>query len=222
MILIRARMIGILCGFTGASLLFAADFSNYRGLEFGMSVAAATKKSGNQFATAKLVHQRPALIEELEWLPQSPTPTDPVKSALLYFFNGELSRIVVAYHSPKIEGLAAEDMIEGISKTYGTVTRPTAEIAFASPYSETTPVLARWEDSEYSYDLVRASERSPFVMILYSKRVDALAQKAIVEALRLDKEEAPQRESERQTKREQAERLKLEESRSVNKPNFRP
>jgi hypothetical protein len=59
-------------------------------------------------------------------------------------------------------------------------------------------------------------------MILYSKRLDGLAQTAIIEALRLDKQEAPQREIEQQTQREQAERMKLEESRLVNKPNFRP
>ena len=83
----------------------------------------------------------------------------------MHFFNGELSRIVVAYDQYKVEGLAAEDMIEGISKTYGTATMPTAKIALASLLSENTPVLARWEDSEYSYDLVRVSEWSPFAMI---------------------------------------------------------
>ncbi len=222
MTLSRAVMICVLSGSVGTSLLCAADFSTYRGLEFGMSVAAATKQGGDKFSGVQVVHQRPALIQQSEWVPQSPAPTDPVKSALLYFFNGELSRIVVTYDRYKVEGLAAEDMIEGISKTYGTATRPTAEIAFSSPFSETTPVIARWEDSEYSYDLIRISERSTFVMILYSKRLDAFAQKAIVEALRLDKDEAPQREIQREAERAEAERLKSEESRLANKPNFRP
>lgn len=222
MTVIRTAAIGILYGFAWTSLLGAAEFSSYRGLAFGMSVAAATKQGADKFYGVKTVHERPALIQQMEWLPQSPAPTDPVQSALLYFLNGELSRIVVIYDRYKVEGLGVEDMIEGISKTYGTAVRPTVDIAFSSLFSETTPVIARWEDSEYTYDLTRASERSPFVMILYSKRLDALAQTAIVEALRLDKQEAPQRELEQQTKREQAERMKLEESRSVNKPNFRP
>ena len=59
-------------------------------------------------------------------------------------------------------------------------------------------------------------------MVLYSKRLDALAQAAIVEAVRLDVQEAPQRELEKQKKREEEERLVLDKARSVNKPNFRP
>ena len=222
MTLTRIAAIGVLYGFAWTSLVGAEDFSSYRGLDFGMSVAAATAHGADKFYGVKTVHERPALIQQMEWLPQSPVPTDPVQSALLYFFNGELSRIVVTYDRYKVEGLAAEDMIDGISKTYGSPVKPAAEISFSSLFSETTPVIARWEDSEYSYDLTRASERSPFVMILYSKRLDALAQTAIAEALRLDKQEAPQREIEQQTKRENAQRQKLEESRSVNKPNFRP
>ncbi len=141
---------------------------------------------------------------------------------MLCFFNGELFRIVVTYDRYKVEGMTAEDMIEAISATYGTATRPAAEIAFHSNYAEVATVLARWEDSEYSYNLVRTGDRSSFAMVLYSKRLDALAQAAIVEAVRLDAQEAPQRELEKQKKRAEEEHLVLEKARSVNKPNFRP
>ena len=99
---------------------------------------------------------------------------------------------------------------------------PTAEVAYNSIYGETAPVVARWEDSEYSYNLVRSGDRSSFGMILYSKRLDALAQAATVESVRLETQEAPQRELEKQKKRDNDERLVLEKARSVNKPNFRP
>jgi hypothetical protein len=128
--LIRTPAVGILYGFVWTSLLGGGDFSSYRGLEFGMSVAAATKHGADKFYGVKTVHERPALIQQMEWLPQSPVPTDPVQSAVLYFFNGELSRIVVTYDRYKVAGLAPEDMIEGISKTYGMAVRPTADIAF--------------------------------------------------------------------------------------------
>jgi hypothetical protein len=113
-------------------------------------------------------------------------------------------------------------MIAGISATYGSSTRPSADIAYHTLYTEATPVIARWENAEYSYNLVRTGDRSSFAMILYSKRLDALAQAAITEAIRLDAQEAPQREVEKQKSRDEADRLVLEKARSVNKPNFRP
>src|SRR5260370_19891743 len=118
--------------------------------------------------------------------------------------------------------MTAEDMVDAISLTYGAATRPAAEIAYHFYYGEVAPVIARWEDSKYSYNLVQTGNRSSFAMVLYSKRLDALAQAAIVEAVRLDVQEAPQREVEKQSKRAEEERLVLEKARSANKPNFRP
>jgi hypothetical protein len=174
-----------------------------------------------------LVHQRPAVIQEMDWQPRppvlaNPVKADPVKEALLCFFNGELFRIVVTYDRYNIEGMTAEDMVEAISLTYGVATRPAAEIAYHSNYAEVAPVIARWDGSEYSYDLVRTGDQSSFAMVLYSKRLDALAQASIGEAVRLEAQEAPQREIEKQKKREAEEHLVLEKARSVNRPNFRP
>ena len=84
-------------------------------------------------------------------------------------------------------------MIEAISRTYGASTKPVAEILYHSNYGEVAPVIARWEDSQYSYNLVQTGDRHSFAMILCSKRLDALAQAAIVEAVRLDALEAPQK-----------------------------
>ena len=179
----------ILCAALGVTMfsswLYAGDFSHYRGLQFGMNLTAAAKEAGTQAADAKLIHQRPALIQEIEWQPlrpvlSDPANADPVKQGLLYFFNGELFRIVVTYDRYKVEGMTAEDMIEGISAAYGQATRPGAEIAFHSNFAEVAKVLARWEDPEYSYNLVRTGDQSSFAMVLYSKRLDALAQTAIV------------------------------------------
>lgn len=216
-----------LSGILGTSVLYSADFSHYRGLEFGMNLSAAAKAAGTATAEPTLIHRRPALIQELEWqplrsYPPDPANGDPVKQGLLYFFNGELFRIIVTYDRYKIEGMTAEDLIEGISAIYGSAGRPTAEIAYHSNYGEVAKVLARWEDSEYSYNLVHTGDQSSFAMILYSKRLDVLAQRAIAEAVRLDAQEAPQREIENQKHQAEAERAAAEKARSVNKPNFRP
>lgn len=208
-------------------MLFAGDFSAYRGLEFGMSLSTAANRAGTRPAEVTIVHQRPALIQEMDWRPQpvvpaDPAQADPVKDGLLYFFNGELFRIVVTYDRYRVEGMTAEDMIQGISATYGTATRPPGEIAYHSNYGKVAPVVARWEDSEHSYNLVRTGDQASFAMILYSKRLDALAQAAIVEAARLDAQDAPRRQIEKQKLREEEDRIVLEKARSLNKPNFRP
>jgi hypothetical protein len=113
-------------------------------------------------------------------------------------------------------------MIDGISATYGKASTPAVQIAYRSIYGETAAVLARWEDPEYSYDLIRTGDRSSFALVLYSKRLDALAQAATVEAVRLDVQEAPQRELDRQKKQNEDEQLVLVKARLANKLNFRP
>jgi hypothetical protein len=54
------------------------------------------------------------------------------------------------------------------------------------------------------------------------KRLDDLAQAAIVESVRLDKQETPQREINNRKKKDEANRAKQEKARGVNKPPFRP
>ena len=223
----RVSVIGILCGVLATSMLRAADFSSYRGFQFGMSLSAAAKRADMNPSEALVVHQRPAVIQQLDWRPRWPiqanqAQADPVQDGLLSFYNGELFRIVVTYDRYRMEGMTAEDVIDAISQTYGIATRPTAEVEFHSTYGEAAKVIARWEDQEYSYNLVQTGNRSSFAMVLYSKRVEAVAQAAIVDAVRLEAQEAPQREIDKQKKRDDDNRLALEKARLANKPNFRP
>jgi len=222
----RTAILGTLCGAAAMSPVSGKDLSSYRGFQFGMNLNAAAKLAGTAAGDATVVHQRPALLQEMEWQPRPFASTDSkaeaVKQGLLEFYNGELFRIVITYDRYRIEGMTAEDMIEGISAMYGTASRPTVEIAYHSNYGELAPVIARWENEEYSYNLVRTGDRSSFAMVLFSKRMDVLAQSASLEAIRLDAQEAPRREVEKQKKVEEDEHAVLEKARSLNKPNFRP
>ena len=192
----RFRALGILCGLIGTSLLGAVELSTYRGFQFGMNLSAAAKQAGVKASEARLVHQRPAVIQELDWQPsvfRSSRDADPLKDGLLCFYQNELFRIVVTYERDKVEGMTPDDMIAAISTTYGIPTRPKAEIAYHSNYAEVAPVIARWEDSQYSYNLVRSGYGDSFALVMYSKRLDDLASSAITEAVRLDAAEAPER-----------------------------
>jgi hypothetical protein len=176
---------------------------------------------------AKVIHRRPALIQELEWYPQPLGPStqaESVREVVFSFYNGELYRIVIDYDRYKTEGLRAEDFIEAVSATYGIATRVAAEISLPSIYgnNETLEVLARWEDAQYSLNLVRFSHQPSFTLVALSKRLDTLARAVVIEAIRLDAQEAPQREIELQKKQEEENRVQQEKARLVNKPSFRP
>ena len=82
-------------------------------------------------------------------------------------------------------------------------------------------VIARWEDSQYSFNLIQFSSEATFGLVVYSKRLDSLARAAIVESVRLDNQEAPQREIKVERRRMRRSRVKQEKARGVNKPPFR-
>jgi hypothetical protein len=178
---------------------------------------------------AKLIYQRPAVIQELEWRPQSSySPSaqrDPVEEVLFSFCNGDLYRIVVIYDQLRTEGLTDQDLIENISAKYGTPTTPVAKIVSSSvsqKYSDSEQVIARWEDAQSSINLFHFSYGSAPGMLIFSKPLDALAQVAIVEAIRLNEQEAPQREIDRQKQQDDEKRAAGQKVRPVNKANFRP
>lgn len=212
-----------------ASLVIPPDLSRYRGFQLGMTLAMVSKLADMESSQARVIHQRPAVIQELDWRPSlsldSPPPADPVQEVLLSFYNGDLFRMVVNYDRHKTEGLSNEDMVEAISAQYGTASRPDVKIILFSTlqvYNDNEKVIARWEDAWYSFNLFRSSYQPTFGMLIFSKRLDPLAQAAIAEATRLDEQEAPQREIDRQKKQEETYPAEQAKARLANKPNFRP
>jgi hypothetical protein len=206
----------------------APDLSRYRGFQFGETLPAVAKQAGLDVSEAKLIHARPAVIQELEWaiwLSSGSTPqTDPVRTILFSFYNGELFRILVSYDRAETQGLTTKDMTEAISAKYGAATKPAnIEIAFSSTqvYNDSEAILARWEDSQYSFNLYRSTYQPTFGMIAFSKRLDAQARTASAEAIRLDAAEAPQREIQRQNQEDEKNCESLEKAREVNKSKFR-
>jgi hypothetical protein len=82
-------------------------------------------------------------------------------------------------------------------------------------------VVARWQDPQYRFELVRSSYGPSFSLIAVLKKLEAPAQAAILEASRLDDQEAPQRDAARVASEEEAAKAKLQQARLVNKPKFR-
>ncbi len=159
-----------------APLLRAQDLSKYRHFTLGMSLTRVLERTDQKMADVKVIHGRPALIQELTWWPPS--------------------------------------------TKYGPATNVVMEIDSATDdrYEVRQKPVASWEDAQYSFNLVRSSFTDHLGLIIYSKRVNAEAEPAIVEAVKLEEQKGPQREAERQKKQMED----LEVAREKNRKIFRP
>jgi hypothetical protein len=202
-----------------ASVIHAQDLSKYRNFTFGSSVASISKQVARQPTEATVIHQQPALIQELGWYPpmsfDSTRPAEPVEKVTFSFYNGALYRMLVVYDRSSTKGLSDEDMIRIVSAKYGVATRPAARVDFPMnpSYDATRKVIARWEDSEYSLNLIRSSGSDTFALLMFDKGLDAQAAVSIAESVELERQAAPQEEVERAKK--QADDLEVERQKNI-------
>jgi hypothetical protein len=205
------------------SLIRGQDLSKYRGFALGMGLPELSSQVDLRPLQAKLIQKRASVIQELTCWPSGSSDyslqADSVGQIFFSFYNGELFRILVTYDRDATHGLTAEDMVQAISTKYGTATRPAGEISFPTNelYRSTQKVIARWEDSQYSVNLVRSRFLNSFALVMFSKRLDAQANVAI-ESMKLEGQEDPQKEIDRQKK----ETDDLEAARQKNRKIFRP
>jgi hypothetical protein len=141
------------------------------------------------------------------------------------FYNSEMYRIFVIYDRSRTQGLSADDLIDSISAVYGNPTRPAAVVRTGSSvlygFNDEEKVIARWQDAQSSVNLIRSYDQL-YGLVAVSRRVEPLAQEAIIEGARLDFVERPQRETERKKREAEVERVNGEKARVVNLPAFRP
>jgi hypothetical protein len=209
-----------------APVAIAGDLSRYRNFELGTDLASVSKLTGTPPSQIKVVHRRPALIQELAWRPQPLGPSSVTESAqevIFTFYEGQLFRIVVNYDRYETEGLTSEDVVEAISANYGLAVKPGEPSKTPKAlYGDPDTVVAQWQDPQYRFDLNRSPYGPVFRLIGVQKALEARAEAATSEAKRLDDREAPQRDAARIAGEEEAVRAKLEKARLVNKPKFRP
>ena len=106
--------------------------SRYRNFELGSDLTSVSALAGVASSDAKTIHQRPAVLQDLEWRPShwisgsTSASTDPVEQILFSFYNNQLFRVVVDYGHERTEGMTDADMIEAMSASYGTPSKPTS------------------------------------------------------------------------------------------------
>lgn len=219
-------LVGLTRGLEGQSL------SQYRNFELGSDLASVSTLAGVSPAGAKMLHQRPAVLKDLEWRParwiagSTAASTDPVEQILFSFYNDQLFRVVVDYVHERTEGMTAADMIDAISEVYGTPLPRTARVVGRTASrleTESGSPVARWGDSEHAVVLYQTSSYgAPFRLVVTDARLDDLARKAETQALRLDDQEAPAREIARRKKERDDGRAAAAKARVANKDVFRP
>ncbi|MGC1904062.1 MAG: hypothetical protein WA715_09605 [Candidatus Acidiferrum sp.] len=201
-----------------------ADLSKYRDFSIGTSVTVVLSGTGQKPDEVTAISNRPGLIQQLTWwpgtLPGTPMHKDAVEHIVFNFFNNALYKISVTYERKATEGLTPDDMIESLSAKYGSPANVTPQTV-QNPndrYAARREPVASWEDAQYSFSLVRSTFSDDFELVVISKRLNAEAETATAEAAKLDEQERPQKDAERQKK----ETTDLELARQKNQKSFRP
>ena len=155
--------IGVVC----STYAFGGQvLSRYRNFEFDSNVTSISALAGLAPSEAKVIHQQPAVFQNLEWRPShwiaesTAESTDPVETVLFSFYDDQLFRVVVDYRRKRTEGMTGADMIEGISADYGTPLPRTSRAAARAASrleAESGSSVARWGDSEHAVVLYQSS-----------------------------------------------------------------
>lgn len=221
-------------GVAGAFALLASitplsgqESAHYRDFQLGSTLASVGAQTGVPVAEAKTIHARPAILQDLEWRRPYTAATsapDPVQRIAFSFYNDQLFRLVIDYDRERTAGMTDADMVEAISEVYGSVVKPTPKsISAASRIdAESGTRVAGWGNTEYGAVLYRSSYASGFRMIVTSVRLSAAARNAEAQALRLDEQDAPQRERAREKKEADDARASQQKARAANKASFVP
>jgi hypothetical protein len=206
--------------------------SQYRNFALGSNVASVSALASVDPAEAKTIHQRPAVLQDLEWrLPRwvdgsTTNSVDPVEQIRFSFYNDQLFRVVVDYGEDRTQGMTPADMIEGISSIYGPPLPRSSRVtggAASQLETESGSMVARWGDGEHRVALYHTfSYSAAYRLIVADAHLDDLARKAATQAGRLDNQEAPAREIARQKKEREDVRVAAAKARAANKGAFRP
>ena len=203
-------------------LVCGQSLSSYRKFSLGTTLTALSKQIGQDPQQADLIHQSPAIIQQLTYWPigtSYPVRPESVSQILFSFCDATLYKISVTYDGEATRGLTEDDMVQVISARYGTATRFYPEIALPAndEYVPSQEAMAGWGDSETSVILSHNTDLDSFGLTISSKSLTAKADAAITESLQMEKQEAPQKEIDRQ----KSEAAKLEVARQKNIKAFR-
>lgn len=228
----RSVAVSVCAVLVGVSQLASAqDLSRYREVAFGSSVSSVVAITGSSVAAVKVIHQRPALIQELAWRPQYSVGrpvgrSEAAREVTFRFYDDGLFSIIVVYDARLVEGLTNADIIAAVSAVYGpaTLTAAASQPPVPAPAGSIngTTAIARWQSTDYEFTLMREVYPETFRLLGVSKQLGTAARAAEIEATRLDQQEAPRRLAEQAAADAERKRAAEDKTRATNKGEFRP
>jgi hypothetical protein len=203
----------------------AQDVLRYRAYALGSSVDSVVAASAARAADIRVLHERPSLIQELEWrAPYTHSGTelaDPVRTIVFSFCDNALYQVVVNYDLSRTDGLSNDDLIASLTSAYGAPVPGSARNRPLDAPADTV-VLAQWDRAGASLTLLRGVYSAEFQLILTAKALSTRARSAIRAAARLDTADAPRRQREQRKQEEAAAAAARDKIRTTNKAAFRP
>ena len=204
----------------------AATAQEYREFHLGSSLAEIVDLTKSRVTDIKVLHERPALMQSLEWRPRytagrTVPDTDPVREITFSFIDDKLFMISASYEPRLVEGLKDADLVAAVSASYGAPT-PTPVSARAMNRGEPDErVVAAWDDEDVQVRLIR-SQFAGYRLVVSSASLATAAQTATAAAVVTDREEAPARETARRKAEAAAVRAAEDKARDENNAGFTP
>lgn len=216
------------CIVLAVSTVSSAELSRYREFELGASVATVTAVTQNA-ARVRIVHSRPALLQQLEWRPRymagaPQADRDSIGEVVFSFVDDQLFQMSIAYAQDRTSGLTDQDMVGSLTAVYGAPSSPAPRTRTSSSLLalDVPVVIAEWRHAETTVVLQRREYSESFFLVITSLPLDIIARKAQATAVAMDQSEAPAREAALLKKRAADEKLAAETTRSANKKVFQP
>ena len=223
--------IGLLCASVSASS--PVVLSRYRAVSLGDSVQTVVERLQITASDVKVLHDRPALVQELTWRTRPfvsgvTVAADPLAEMVLTFHRGHLARIVATYDRERTIGLTDADLEELLSEVYGValLRSNTGQVASSAPssLSSLTPrrTVSMWADDDTTVTLWREEYPARVGLLISAVAAVRDLQQAIADGARLAAAEAPQRDREKQAAAAAALKDRDAQIRLENKSKFKP
>ena len=210
----------------------AQEQGAYRDFHLGASTKSILALTETRSGDVRLVHDRPAVMQELRWTPSSygtvrsaPSRGDAVEHIVFNFYENQLSRIAVDYERSRTRGLTDRDVVEALSAVYGAPSSSSLTLtddAETGNENSAARVVARWNGPGYAVVLSRWAYGAALRLIVESTRLAALARTDDARAIALDVQEGPQRGAARARREQQDKDDADKAARAANKVTFRP
>jgi len=226
--MLRVLLLTILCATALVRPAISAEpvLSQYRGVTLGDSVQVVADRLQVMATEAKVVHERPTLVQQITWRPNrfvsgTSVEPDPLAEMVLTFNLGQLARIAVIYDRERTQGMTNADLLEALIGVYGPSLLPS--MATGTTTSSTDPeTIGRWSDAQTLLLLSRDRYPSRVSLTITAIAADLAMQKAIEDGVRVDATEAPARDLARRDAESAALRARDEKIRRDNKAAFKP